>query len=150
MSLFENISLFENTKKLIDSWKPKKQNQKELEYSDDCYHLLKEKLPKSQVTRDDKNNKKGLDIGLREETMYGVESVGIEFKLNLKSTSECTRLIGQIETKGKQYKDIIIVLVGESNNNMVVELENWINGKKDKFTGYSAKRCVIKLKGKLN
>jgi hypothetical protein len=144
------MSLFDNTKILIDSWKPKKQDRKELEFSDDCYHFLKDNLPKAQVTRDDKNNKKGLDIGLRYETMYGVESVGIEFKRNLDSTNERNRLIGQIETKGKQYQDIIIVLVGESNNNMVVDLKNWISGKKDKFTGFSAKRYVIKIKGKLN
>ena len=54
-----------------------------------------------------------MDIGLRFETMYGPESVGVEFKRNFNSTNEFNRLVGQIETKGKQYGDIIVVLVGD-------------------------------------
>lgn len=143
------MDLYQNTSKLIDNWEPSRKYQSEPKYSDDCYQFLKEKMKSVHVTRDDKNSKKGLDIGLRYETMYGAESVGIEFKFNLTKTSEFNRLIGQIETKGRQYQSIIIVLVGVSNNNMVVELKKWISSK-DNIMGFSNKIIRLKIKGPID
>lgn len=131
----------------INSWSPSEEYPREPGYTKDLYQYLTSKMQNADVTRDDKNNKIGLDIGIRQKSIYGTQSVGIELKRNLKKTSHQNRLLGQLETKGRQYGNIIIVLVGESDNNMVVDTKKWIENKKNPFTGGSPKGYQLINKG---
>lgn len=46
------------------------------------------------------------------------ETVAIEIKLNLRSTNEFQRLIGQLETYARWGKRTIVLLVGETDENL--------------------------------
>lgn len=143
-------SLFDRTLMQVQHWSPRSEYPREPGYSDDLWKFLTSRIRDAEITRDDKNDKKGLDIGIRQRTMYGNHSVGIELKRNMKKTEEQNRLIGQLDTKGRQYGGIIIVLVGESSNNMVVKTREWIRGKTDPITGIVEKPYQIVIKGPLN
>ncbi len=133
----------------VREWQPAKNYRSELKYTEDLHSVLLRRFQNSQVTRDDKNNKKGLDIGITYQSMYSSESVGIELKYNLDKTAEYQRLIGQIETKGQRYGHIIIVLAGRTNNNMYVNLNNWVKGKRNIITGVPQRSIYIVPKGSL-
>ena len=133
----------------VGKWQPAKNYRSEIKYTEDLHSALREKFQNSQVTRDDKNNKKGLDIGIIHQSMYGDISVGIELKYNLDKTAEYHRLIGQIETKGWRYGHIVVVLVGQTNNNMYINLNNWVKSKRNVITGVPQKPIYIVSKGSL-
>jgi len=79
--------------------------------------------------------------------MYGTRSVGIELKRNFKYARGLKELVGQLETKGRHYDDIIILFIGETSNNMIVKTREWIRGKADPITGISRKKYKIIIKG---
>lgn len=140
-------SLFDITINHVQSWSPKKDYPKEPDYSNDLWEFLSQRMSNATVTRDDKNDKKGLDIGIRQDSMYGTRSVGIELKRNFKYARGLKELVGQLETKGRHYDDIIILFVGETSNNMIVKTREWIQGKADPITGISRKKYKIIIKG---
>ncbi|MBP7410850.1 MAG: hypothetical protein KA818_04805 [Methanoculleus sp.] len=140
-------SLFDITIKRVQSWSPEREYPKEPDYSDDLWRFLSQRISSATVTRDDKNDKKGLDLGIRQDSMYGIRSVGIELKRNFKSARGLKELVGQLETKGRHYDDIIILFIGETSNNMIVKTREWIRGKADPITGISSKHYKIIIKG---
>jgi len=143
------ISLINKVLQEVREWQPAKNYRSELKYTEDLHSVLLEKFQNSQVTRDDKNNKKGLDIGVTHQSMYSGESVGIELKYNLDKTAEYQRLIGQIETKGQRYGHIIVVLVGQTNNNMYVNLNNWVKNRQNIISVIPQKPIYIESRGSL-
>lgn len=143
-------NLIEAVYQEVEKWQPSRNYRSEIKYTEDLHENLRYRFRNSQVTRDDKNNKKGLDIGiLHSNPYYGIESVGVELKYCLDKTTEFNRLIGQIETKGRQYRGIIIVLTGQTNHNMEVELSRWIKTKQDPYTGMMLKKIFLINKGSI-
>ncbi|MEM4365068.1 MAG: hypothetical protein QXJ44_04065 [Candidatus Nitrosocaldus sp.] len=124
-------SLFEEVVNLIKEWEPKKKYSYESKYRDDLLKFLREKLNRNEgffgirlyqyqrlsITKEDG---RGLcDIAINKE-------IGIEIKKDLKNKSQVDRLIGQIIGYKKEYQDLIIVLVGNTNDDMVESLRNTI------------------------
>lgn len=121
-------SLFEDVVNAINKWRPKKQYSKEPEYRNDLLEFLRTDLNKSSPLSLGMNVRRSVvpehgrnlcDIGVDRR-------VGVELKNNLKSKSVVDRLVGQISGYKKDYEDIIVVLVGETDGNALETLKDHI------------------------
>ncbi len=108
--------LYNNTISLIKEWVPK-QHKGELMYRDELLNLLRKKLnqgsslftlAQSNIIVKKEDGRGLCDIAIERE-------VGIELKLNLNSKSKVDRLYGQIDEYLKNYKYIIVVLLGKTS-----------------------------------
>lgn len=120
-------SLFENVVSAIERWEPSQNYSKEEQYRDDLLEFLREELNKSspfslgndRVSVTAEHGRGLCDIGVNRK-------VGIELKNNLKSKSVVDRLVGQINTYKKEYNDVVIVPVGDTNSNSLELLKDHI------------------------
>tara|TARA_Y100000310_G_scaffold35549_1_gene33598 strand:- start:1441 stop:2043 length:603 start_codon:yes stop_codon:yes gene_type:complete len=128
-----NGSLFNEVMGIINNWDPDDDSfTDEKDYQDDLISFLREKL----------NEKQPIGIGTQKRIKVQSESgrhlcdivvneeIGIELKKDLK-LSEVDRLKGQIDRFKKQYKDLIIVVVGEHNPDNHEELIEFVDDIKD-------------------
>lgn len=121
-------SIFEDAIALIKKWTPKQSYKKEPEYRDDLLDFLRKQFNENpnpfalQTTKLNltKEDSRGLcDIGINRK-------VGIELKKDLKGKSQIDRLVGQVTNYKKDYQDIIIVLVGNTDKESLEQLKGRI------------------------
>lgn len=116
--------LYMDTNRIIENWNPKEKFSNENGYRDDLATFLIHKF-------NDTKNPFGLPnrTSVTKESGRGLcdiaidKKIGIELKKDLKSKSQIDRLMGQILEYKKDYRDIIIVLVGNSKENSIEELK---------------------------
>ena len=131
--------LVQEATQFIEEWVPMKKYHFEAKYLDDLKMQLQRKfspqkpyyaaIKKSAVFIEDG---KGLDIAIRKKAGAEEEKVGIVFKKDLQQLSDLQRLISQIEKEGEQYKNILIVLFGNTDGEMKEKLDTFLTGRQHK------------------
>lgn len=122
--MFDN--LFENTIAIIKYWIPKKKYINENQYRDDLLDFIRKELNKPQSLSFGPqrriNIKKEAGRGLCD---IGIErQIGIELKKDFKGKAKLNRLVGQISDYRKEYQRLIVVLVGNTDNESLESLIN--------------------------
>jgi len=116
---------------LIKEWKPKGcETEKDFEKS--LYNYLEKRLEGKEITKQHGVGRSKVDIAVGKK-------VFIELKKDLKATGQLQRLIGQIEIYEKDLKNIIVVLCGEVDKNLLRQL---VDGTK-KYDGDFTLDCRI-------
>ncbi len=122
-------TLFEDSVGLIKKWRPKSGCSKETEYRNDLLEYLRDGLNSSspftignvrRVSVVPEHGRGLCDIGVDRK-------VGIELKNNLSGKSKVDRLIGQVNGYKREYEDIVIVLVGETDKNALEYLKDQLD-----------------------
>ncbi|MDD1679372.1 MAG: hypothetical protein LUO93_09365 [Methanomicrobiales archaeon] len=136
-----STGLVKEATQFIEEWVPMKKYHFEAKYLDDLKAQLTRKftaekayyaaIKKSSVIIEDG---KGLDISIRKKAGAEVEQVGIIFKKDLQQLSDLQRLIGKIEQEGSQYKNILVVLYGDTDAEIRDKLNSYLNGRQQKTT----------------
>jgi len=112
--------------KIIKKWKPKQEYDNETEYRDDLLDFLKAEFKSNPI-----RNLAGAPVKtmiLKEKGRDNVDieinktKIGIELKRNLKNKPDADRTIGQIYRYRKEYKGVILVACGKTNNNTWEEI----------------------------
>ena len=123
-------SLFDDTIRAIKTWEPTKKFHNEKGYSDDLAEFLRDEFyenhnPHAFGTQSNISVIKEAGRGLCDIAIN--EKIGVELKKDLKSKSQIDRLAGQIIGYKKEYQDIIIVLVGNTNKDAFELLKSKIS-----------------------
>jgi UDP-N-acetyl-D-mannosaminuronic acid transferase (WecB/TagA/CpsF family) len=136
-----STGLVEETTQFIQEWEPMKKYHFEAKYLDDLKAQLTRKfkpdkayyaaIKKSSITIEDGE---GLDIAIRKKVGAEEERVGIIFKKDLQQLAELKRLMTQIEKEEEQFKNILVVLYGDTDGEIREKLESYLNGRKQKAT----------------
>jgi hypothetical protein len=134
-----STGLVEETTQFIEEWEPMKKYHFEAKYLDDLKAQLIRKfkpdkayyaaIKKSSITIEDGE---GLDIAIRKKVGAEEERVGIIFKKDLRQMAELKRLMTQIEKEEEQFKNILVVLYGETDGDIQEKLNSYLNGRKQK------------------
>ena len=119
--------MFYDTTRFIKKWKPEKFSN-ENQYRNDLVKFLRKQefdwYGEVIITKEDG---RGLcDIAINQE-------VGIELKKDLKKKSEVDRLSGQIIDYKRQYDNLIILLVGKTNEDTLDLLKGKIKHFKNNY-----------------
>lgn len=112
---WDSIGMIES---LVKKWKPK-DCKTEKSYEKSLYDFLHKNLYDIQVTKQYARGR------IRADLVVG-DSVIIEIKNNLDSTSKYQRLIGQLQEYKEWDGDIIILLIGETDKNLLKQLNKYI------------------------
>ncbi len=112
------LNTFNDTLKSINRWKPVQHYSDELKYRDELLKYLKKELnstaPYTYMPRE-KISVLPQDVpGLCDITV-GQRAVGIKMKKDLTGKSDVDRLIGQLIGYKSEYEDLIVVLVGNTD-----------------------------------
>lgn len=106
---------------IIKKWRPKQEYNDEAKYRDDLLSFLKAEFRKNPI-----RNLAGMPVKtviLKEKGRDNVDieinrnEIGIELKRNLKNKADADRTIGQIYRYRKEYKGVILVACGKTDNN---------------------------------
>lgn len=111
---------------LIKKWKPKG-CKTEKQYEVSLYDFMHSELQEVQVT---KQFAKGR---IRADIVVG-DKVIVELKNNLDTTSKYQRLIGQLVEYEAWDGDIVILLCGKTDPNLLKDLKKYIAGKEVAFS----------------
>ncbi len=121
--------LFSEVVSIVNRWVPQKKYDKEPEYRDDLIEFLRRELNKPSYFSFGPPQR----ISVRREASKGLcdiavdRKIGIELKKDLSKKKQVDRLIGQIVDYKKDYEDILIVLVGNTNKEALELLKDKIN-----------------------
>jgi len=136
--------LYDNVVEAINRWKPSAEYTSEPKYRDDLQgYLLK------VLNRPDPMSLIKQSAIVRKEAGRGLcdlevnRRIGIELKRNLKSKEMVDRLTGQINNYEREYSDIIIVLVGNTDTNHFQHLRMDISRRRDRINLMDPKRYAI-------
>lgn len=136
--------LFDNVVEAIKRWKPSADYTSEPKYRDDLQEYLLKAL-----NRPDPMNLIKQSVIVRKEAGRGLcdlevnRRIGIELKRNLKSKEMVDRLTGQINNYEREYSDIIIVLVGNTDTNHLQHLRTDISRRRERINLMDPKRYAI-------
>ena len=136
--------LFDNVVKAINRWKPSAEYPNEPKYRDDLQEYLLKVL-----NRPDPMSLIRQSVIVRKEAGRGLcdlevnRRIGIELKRNLKSKEMVDRLAGQINNYEREYSDIIIVLVGNTDINHFQHLRMDISRRRERISLMDPKRYAI-------
>jgi len=105
-----------DVEKLIREWSPRKcKTEKDFERS--LIRFLESKIKPEKIVRQFAYGRLRGDIVVD-------KAILVEIKHNLDSTAKLQRLLGQLEIYASEWKkDVIVVLVGEQDPNLVRQLE---------------------------
>ena len=102
-----------HVEKLVKEWKPRGCGT-EKDYEKSLYNHLEKDMP-GKITMQYGMGRSKVDIAVGKK-------VFIELKKDMKNTNQLQRLIGQIEIYSKDLNNIIIVLCGEVDKNLLKQL----------------------------
>jgi hypothetical protein len=137
------LNTFNDTVSAINRWQPAQHYSDEPKYRDDLLeYLRKEMNSTSSYTYMPEEN-----ISVRKEDGWGLchiavgrNAVGIEMKKDLKGKSDVDRLTGQLVDYKLQYSDLIVVLVGKTDEEAFEYLKLQISAIKD--NSYTAQQRI--------
>lgn len=119
--------MFSETKRFIKKWKPEEFSNENKYRNDLVTFLRKQEFDWYGEVIITKEDGRGLcDIAINQE-------VGIELKKDLKSKSQIDRLSGQIIDYKRQYDNLIILLVGKTNEDTLDLLKSKIKHFKNNY-----------------
>ena len=102
--------------KIIKKWKPERCT-REKDYERSLVTFLQEKMPDVIIVPQYGAGTQKIDIVVGEEVV-------IELKNDLKTTSECQKLIGQLNGYERNWDKIFVVVCGEIKDNLKKDLED--------------------------
>ena len=114
------------TTRLIKKWKPEEFSNEKQYRNDLVKFLRKQEFDYGDVIITKEDGRGLCDIAINQE-------VGIELKKDLKKKSEVDRLSGQIIDYKRQYDNLIILLVGKTNEDTLDLLKSKINHFKNNY-----------------
>ena len=137
------LNTFNDTVSAIRRWQPAQHYSDESKYRDDLLkYLRKEMNLTSSYTYMPKQK-----ISVRKEDGWGLchiavgrNAVGIEMKKDLKGKSDVDRLTGQLVGYKSEYSDLIVVLVGKTDEEAFEYLKLQISAIKD--NSYTAQQRI--------
>jgi len=103
-------------------WQPGKLSS-ELNYRDSLAAFLRKSAPDAHIETEYRHAGTTTDIYLKWQGIFFSGELFIEIKLNLQQKDEYDRLIGQIVQIDPAKHDLIVLLIGEHNENFVARLQ---------------------------
>ena len=112
------LNTYDDTVKAINNWRPAQRYSDELKYRDDLLKHLKKEMnetaPYTYMPIETLSVRKQEGAGLCDITV-GPRAVGIKMKMDLTGKSDVDGLIGQLVGYKSEYDDLIVVLVGTTD-----------------------------------
>jgi len=137
------LNTFDDTVSAINKWQPVQHYSDELKYRDDLLKYLKKEMnstaPYTYMPREKLSVRKQDSAGLCDITV-GPRAVGIKMKKDLIGKSDVDRLIGQLVGYKSEYDDLIVVLVGKTDEKVFEYLKLQISTIKD--NSYTAQQRI--------
>ena len=137
------LNTFIDTLSAVNRWKPSQQYSDELKYRDDLHKYLKKEInstaPYTYMPRT-KISVLTQDVAGLCDINVGQRAVGIKIKKDLVETSDVDRLIGQLVGYKSEYNDLIVVLVGKTDEKAFEYLKSQLSTIMD--TSYSAQQRI--------
>lgn len=144
------LNTFDDTVSAIHKWQPAKDYSDEPKYRDDLLKYLRKEMnstasytymPKENISVRKEEGRGLCDIAV------GLNAVGIKMKKELKGKSEIDRLTGQLVGYKSQYSDLIVVLVGKTDEEAFEYLKLQISTIKDNsYTAHQRIKIIRKDK----
>lgn len=135
MGILEKISFqwdsVNHVEKLIKEWKPRG-CETEKDYENSLYSYFEKVLEGKEITKQHGVGRSKVDIAVGKK-------VFVELKKDLKTTGQLQRLIGQIEIYEKPLENVIVILCGEVDKNLLKQLID----KTKKYDGDFSLDCRI-------
>ena len=137
------LNTFDDTVSAIHKWQPAQPYSDEPKYRDDLLKYLRKVMnstasytymPKENISVRKEDGRGLCDI------VVGLSAVGIELKKDLKGKLDVDRLTGQLVDYKSQYSDLIVVLVGRTDEESFEYLELQISAIKD--NSYTAQQRI--------
>lgn len=119
--------LYSQVVRVIETWEPSKYNS-EKKYQEKLVKYLRDRLNRTPSFSFGSSSK----ITVKKEDGRGLcdvvvdRDIGIELKRNLKTKSQIDRLFGQIDDYIKDYRDVLVVLVGKTDPDALDQLRDKI------------------------
>ncbi len=120
--------------RLIKEWNPEG-CASERECEDSLYLFLHARLDDKQIIRQYGKGRARVDLMVDDKVM-------VELKYALTSTSEYQRLVGQLVEYKDWHKDILVVLVGETEPSLLKQLQRVLE---KEFSGITSLDNVVEL-----
>jgi hypothetical protein len=112
------LNTYDDTVSAINKWQPAQHYSDELKYRDDLLKYLKKEMnataPYTYMPLEKLIVRKQEAAGLCDITV-GPRAVGIKMKMDLLGNSDVDVLIGQLVGYKSEYDDLIVVLVGKTD-----------------------------------
>jgi len=128
------LNTFKDTVSAINRWQPAQHYSDETKYREDLLEYLRKVMnstsPYTYMPRQNISVRKEDSRGLC-DIAVGRRAVGIEMKKDLKGKSDVDRLIGQLVGYKSEYSDLIVVLVGKTDEEAFEYLKLQISAIKD-------------------
>ena len=137
------LNTFDDTVSAIHKWQTAQHYSDELKYRDDLLKYLRKVMnltasytymPKENISVRKEDDRGLCDIAV------GLSAVGIKMKKDLKGKLDVDRLTGQLVGYKSQYSDLIVVLVGKTDEEAFEYLKLQISTIKD--NSYTAKQRI--------
>ena len=116
------------------NWKPAQRYSDERSYRDDLLKYLQKEMnataPYTYMPREKLSVRKQEAVGLCDITV-GPRAVGIKMKMDLAGTSDVDGLIGQLVGYKSEYDDLIVVVVGTTDEKAFEYLLSQVSTIKD-------------------
>jgi hypothetical protein len=137
------LNTFNDTLSAVNRWKPSQQYTEELNYRDDLFKYLKKEInstapytymPREKISVLTQEAAGYCDINVEQR------AVGIKIKKDLLEKSDVDRLIGQLAGYKSGYDDIIVVLVGKTDEKAFEHLKSQLSTIID--TRYTAQQRI--------
>jgi hypothetical protein len=112
------LNTYDDTVQAINKWKPAQRYADEMLYRDDLLEYLQKEMnataPYTYMPREKLSVRKQEAAGLCDISV-GARAVGIKVKMDLAGNSDVDALIGQLVGYKSEYDDLIVVLVGTTD-----------------------------------
>jgi hypothetical protein len=110
-SVLISVGQIEN---LIKEWKPKG-CETEKDFKESLFNYLEKKLEGIEIIKESGKERVRVDLAV-------ANKIFIELKKDLKNTGQLQRLLGQLELYSKKLDNIIVVICGEVDKNLLKQL----------------------------
>jgi hypothetical protein len=115
--------LVANLVSLIETWQPGSLAT-ELKFRDSLLHFIRENVPADcRVEREYRHSGTTTDIFVRWTGLVFLGEVFLEVKRNLNKKATLDRLVGQVESLEPDKRDIVVVLVGDTDKALLGRLK---------------------------
>ena len=121
--------------RLVKEWSPDGCST-EKECEDSLYEFLHDRLDEKKIIRQYGRGRARVDLMVDEKVM-------VELKFALTSTSEYQRLVGQLIEYKDWNKNILVVLVGETERSLLKQLQSVIDSEFSSFTFFDTTVEII-------
>ena len=145
------LNTYDDTVRAINKWQPAQRYSDELKYRDDLLKYLKKEMnsiaPYTYMPLEKLSVRKQDGAGLCDITV-GPRAVGIKMKMDLLGKSDVDGLIGQLVSYKSEYDDLIVVLVGKTDEKAFEYLLLQISTIKD--NRYTAQQRIKLIRRDIN